>query len=112
MKYVNSDHKDLGVKAHLCETNITNKDVFPPGLSQDQIMILTTFQKQAIYGKLSFLQGSSMVCRHNFRKTREMLSVNNSLFPDILFFKVFSLILCGLLYLLAHHSLRGTVEIL
>lgn len=39
MKYVNSYHKDLGVKAHLCETNITNKDVFPPGLSKDQIVI-------------------------------------------------------------------------
>lgn len=48
MKYVNSYYKDLGVKAHLCETNITNKDVFPPELSKDQIMILTTFQKQAI----------------------------------------------------------------
>lgn len=49
MKYVNSYHKDLGVKAHLCETDITNKDVFPPGLSKDQIVIfLTTFEKGAI----------------------------------------------------------------
>ena len=48
MKYVNSHYKDLRVKAHPCETNITNKGVFPPGLSSDQIVILTTFQKQAI----------------------------------------------------------------
>lgn len=39
MKYVNSYHKDLRVKSHLCETNITNKDVFLPGLSKDQIVI-------------------------------------------------------------------------
>lgn len=43
MKYVNSYHKDLGVKAHLCETNITNKDVFLPGLSKDQIVIFFFF---------------------------------------------------------------------
>lgn len=53
MKYVNSYHKDLGVKAHLCETNTTNKDVSPPGLSKHQTVIFTTFQKQAICWKVS-----------------------------------------------------------
>ena len=33
MKYVNSYYKDLWVKDNLYETNINNKDVFPPGLS-------------------------------------------------------------------------------
>lgn len=33
MKHVNSYYQDLGVRAHLYETNIANKDVFPPGLS-------------------------------------------------------------------------------
>lgn len=53
MKYVNSYYEDLGVKAHLCETNITNKDAFLPGLSKDQRAISTTFQKHAIWRKVS-----------------------------------------------------------
>lgn len=56
MKYVNSYHKDLRVKSHLCETNITNKDVFLPGLSKDQIVIFfffTTFEKKTICWKVS-----------------------------------------------------------
>lgn len=53
MKYINSYYEDLGVSAHLCETNITNKYVFPPGLSKDQRAMLTTFQKHAICRKVS-----------------------------------------------------------
>lgn len=48
MKYVNAHYKDLEVKAHLCETNIANKDVFPLVLSKDQIVISITVQRQAI----------------------------------------------------------------
>lgn len=57
MKYINSHCKDLEIKAHLCNTNFTNKAVFPSGLSKDQTVIQTHFNTKPCVQKLLTSKG-------------------------------------------------------
>lgn len=97
MKYVHSHYKDLRVTIPSVWNKYSNEDVFPLGLSRDQTIISTTFQKQTICWKISHF---SRVYRVDvFSEIIETVPSRNACFIFSCFISQFFSVLCGCCYI-------------